>query len=199
MICCTHDGQHATNVLESCTLVVAVVYAWGHTIVGPMLYSMLVLFCSHHVVAGGGRHVKFGSTLRPYPGSFRAIQGAWAPQIMDEQAAGAENAVVTGSHEVVRDIVVDAIFPGAIDLGVKNPEDWHCGGTTSHYKDIVDAQLLVILLRCDEGSNSETEHRLTEKGAEPRLVSIIRKVTWDICRMLVVAAVSAGIFQQLLL
>jgi hypothetical protein len=42
---------------------------------------------------------------------------------MDEQAAGAENAVVTGSHEVVRDRVVDAIFPGAIDLGVKKTED----------------------------------------------------------------------------
>jgi hypothetical protein len=38
---------------------------------------------------------------------------------MDEQAAGAEKAVVTGSHEVVRDRVVDVIFPGAIDLGVK--------------------------------------------------------------------------------
>lgn len=43
---------------------------------------------------------------------------------MDEQAAGAENAVVTGSHEVVRDRVVDAISPpGAIDLGVKKTED----------------------------------------------------------------------------
>jgi hypothetical protein len=32
----TYEGQHATNVLESCTLVEAVVYAWGHTI-GPRL------------------------------------------------------------------------------------------------------------------------------------------------------------------
>ena len=145
LICCTHDGQQATNVLESCTLVVAVVYACGQTIVGPMLYSMLGLFCCHHVVAGGGRHVRFGSTLRPYPGSFRANQGAWAPQIMDEQATGAENAVVTGSHEVVRDIVVDAIFPGEIDLGVKKIEDWRYDDTTSYYKDLADAQLLVIV------------------------------------------------------
>jgi hypothetical protein len=76
LIRCTYKGQHATNVLESCTLVVAVVYAWGQTIVGPMLYPMLVLFCAYHVVSGGGRHVKFGSTLRLYPGSFRANQGA---------------------------------------------------------------------------------------------------------------------------
>lgn len=70
-----------------------------------------MLSCCLHVVAGGGRHVRFESTLSPYPGLYTASQGAWAPQIMDEQAAGAENAVVTGSHEVVRDIVVDAIFP----------------------------------------------------------------------------------------
>lgn len=118
--------------LESCTLVVAVVYAWGQTVVGPMLYSMLGSPCCHHVVGGGGRHVRFGSTLRPYPGSFTANQGAWAPQIMDEQAAGAENAVVTGSHEVVRDIVIDTISPGTINQK-----------TTSHHQDLADAQLSV--------------------------------------------------------
>lgn len=132
LIRCTHDGQHATNMLESCTLVVAVVYAWGQTVVGPMLYSMLGSPCCHHVVGGGGRHVRFGSTLRPYPGSFTANQGAWAPQIMDEQAAGAENAVVTGSHEVVRDIVIDTISPGTINQK-----------TTSHHQDLADAQLSV--------------------------------------------------------
>lgn len=118
---CTRDGQHATNVLESRKLVVAVVYAWGQTIVGPMLCSTLGSLCCHHVVAGGGRHVRFGSTLRPYPGSFKANQGAWAPQIMDEQAAGAENAVVTGSHEVVRDVVIDAIFPRRLTTKSRRP------------------------------------------------------------------------------
>lgn len=54
---------------------------------------------------------------------------------MDEQAAGAENVVVTGSHEVVRDIVADAIFTKATDLG-KKIEVWRYGSKiTSHHED----------------------------------------------------------------
>jgi hypothetical protein len=73
----TYDGQHATNVLESCTLVVAVVYALGQTI-GPRLNVVvlrLLWSCSHHVVAWDGRHLMLGSTYMPYPGSLRARKG----------------------------------------------------------------------------------------------------------------------------
>lgn len=65
-------------------------------------------------MAAGGKHDKFGSTLIPYPGSLRAIQGRWAPQRMDEQVVGANHAVVIGSHEVVRLAaeVVTAMYDG---------------------------------------------------------------------------------------
>ena len=54
----TYDGQHAIKVLVSCTLVMTVEYACGHT-TGPKLQvvrELLAQVWSHQVVAAGGRH-----------------------------------------------------------------------------------------------------------------------------------------------
>jgi hypothetical protein len=52
--------------------------------------------------------------------------------------------VVTGSHEVVRDRVVDAIFPGAIDLGIKKT------GFALWWHD----ELLQRLIRCSDARDT---------------------------------------------
>jgi hypothetical protein len=60
----------------------------------------------------------------PYPGSLRANQGGWAPQIIDEQVAGADHAVVTGNQDVVW---VGAEVVTVISYGVADEETKRSG------------------------------------------------------------------------